>query len=393
MTDGDTNIVSVKYGTSKLTAEIINVSVSGKHLASVSIRSEIGTQQEVFSTKTDTYAFTVTLPEYDEINEGNNEITIEASFDVNTHTLYISVDPRDASSLVVVTLGEDQTPQSFNNGLTVDTSKQVSITLNRDTLYDDPTISINNDNLISTTVGNTTSFNMPDDDVSINIEYIPNTQVETHTLTVVTDPANIQSNANIKINGVYTLSGNYAKDEEIIIECKDSFEYGDYVYTLSSINELRFLMPDSNTTVTVLYDRKPKKLNVRITTDPDNMKETINGFSIVGDGEYNPGTLVNLSWNYNGSTDTFIYNKNQYEFIAWEIGNSLDEHPSTSITVTEDIDIKLIFKPTAITQDQTYYLGDSYQKHYRFKIQYKNAQTDPIILDWYPIVYDYGVNE
>ena len=391
LTGGDTSIVSVKYGTTQLNAEIINASVSGKHLASVSIKSENGMQQEVFSAKSDTYTFTVTLPEYDEINEGNNEISIESSFDVNTHTLYISVDPRDASSLVVVTLGEDQTPQSFNNGLSVDTGKPVHITASTDALYDNITIS--SDSLILSTVGNTASFNMPDNDVTINITYEQNEQVDTHTLTVVTNPANIQSNANITINGVYTSSGNYPKDEEIIIGCKDSFEYEDYVYTLSSNNELRFLMPDDNTTVTVSYDRKPKKLKVRITTDPDNMKETINGFSIVGDGEYNPGTLVNLSWNYNGSTDAFTYNKNRYEFVCWKIGNSLDEHPSTSITVTEDIDIKLIFKKTAITQNQTYYLGDSYQKHYRFKIQYKNAQTDPIILDWYPIVYDYGVNE
>lgn len=228
---------------------------------------------------------------------------------------------------------------------------------------------------------------------SVGLTITTTTRIVTHTLTVVTNPANIQSNANITINGVYTSSGNYPKDEQIIIECKDSFEYENYVYTLSSNNELKFLMPDDDKTVTVLYDRKPKKLKVSITTDPYNMKETINGFSIVGDGEYNPGTLVNLSWNYNGSTDTFTYNKNKYEFACWKIGNNSDEHPSTSITVTEDTDIKLIFKKTAIAQDQTYYLGDSYQKHYRFKIQYKNAQTDPIILDWYPIVYDYGVNE
>lgn len=318
-------------------------------------------------------------------------LTITTTTLITTHTLYISVDPRDASSLVVVTLGEDQTPQSFSNGLVVDTGKPVYITTNTDALYDNITIS--SDNLILSTVGNTTSFNMPDNDVTINIKYEQNEQVETHTLTVMTDPTNIQSQANIKINGVYTSSGNYPKDEQIIIECKDSFEYENYVYTLSSNNELKFLMPDNNTTVTVSYDRTPKKLKVNITTDPDNMKETINGFSVVGDGEYNQGTLVNLSWNYNGSTDTFIYNKNKYEFVCWKIGNNSDEHSSTSITVTEDIDIKLIFKKTAIAQDQTYYLGDSYQKHYRFKIQYKNAQTDPIILDWYPIVYDYGVNE
>lgn len=318
-------------------------------------------------------------------------LTITTTTRIVTHTLYISVDPRDASSLVVVTLGEDQTPQSFSDGLVVDTGKPVYITANTDALYDNITIS--SDSLILSTVGNTASFNMPDNDVTINITYEQNEQVDTHTLTVVTNPANIQSNANITINGVYTSSGNYPKDEQIIIECKDSFEYENYVYTLSSNNELKFLMPDDDKTVTVSYDRKPKKLKVNITTDPDNMKETINGFSVVGDGEYNPGTLVNLSWNYNGSTDTFTYNKNKYEFVTWKIGNSSDENPSISITVTEDTDIKLIFKKTTIAQDQTYYLGDSYQKHYRFKIQYKNAQTDPIILDWYPIVYDYGVNE
>lgn len=358
-------------------------------------------------------------PDYDDYNAnetiyqfsitpgfGNIELTIETVAKKCTLTVSVSY-PDDASDLVLLYIGENQSNAVQNEYETqVNVGENVKILAKESENY---IITVDcgdiNKDTETTEYGVETTFEMPNTDVSISIEY-----KQTYQLYIKTNPGDIISQAGITIkigdddyqytnteNTIIVTGLNIGDD--VVISCKNTIETTKAKYEISSsIPIIHTIIGDQNETVTLEYNGTLKSYTVEAYTDPTGIKHII-GFNINGTGTKLYGETAIIEVTYNGSQLTneslIAYNKKQYRFIGWKTtrGNrNLSTNIPIEIYVDENVDIVLKFEEYKPKENYIYKLGDSSQKHYRFKIQYKNAQAEPIILDWKPNLYDYYVN-
>ena len=81
-----------------------------------------------------------------------------------------------------------------------------------------------------------------------------------------------------------------------------------------------------------------------------------------------------------------------YKLVSYTIdGNEhqFDNELQSTITVNNVTENKTIDFKISDDNGTVIVLGDSVEKHYRFKIKYKSKNSNEIIIDWKPLVYTY----